>query len=111
VACSARDSTSVSNVEAQVWWRLAAALAATGQGRAREAELLAREALAIAERTQAPHLRGDTLSCAGEVMLDTRRDEAVELLGQAIAVYEAKGITPGAVATRRLLDDRRITVG
>jgi tetratricopeptide (TPR) repeat protein len=109
-AHAARDKLPPSNVEAQAWWRIAAASAAGAQGRSGDAERLAREALRIAGDTQAPQLQGDTLSCAGEVLLVDGRLEGEDLLREAIALYEAKGIAPAAAAARELLDDHRSAV-
>jgi AAA ATPase domain len=91
------------DLEAQVWWRIAAALACSGMDKVDRAEKVAREALALARPTQAPHLLGDTLACLGEVLLHRESSQADPVLRESIAVYEAKGIRPGAEAVRQLL--------
>jgi class 3 adenylate cyclase/tetratricopeptide (TPR) repeat protein len=101
-----RGSTLISanDVEADVWWRIAAALALAGVGEPGEGQQVAREALAIARRTDIPPLLGDTLTCVGETLLaqgDTA--EAASVIEEAIAVFEAKGMAPAVTAARELL--------
>jgi len=93
------------DIEAQVWWRIAAALALSGLVDFRKAQTVARDAVVIARATQAPLLLGDALSAHGEVLLaEGRTAEAEATLQEAVAVYGAKGIAPAITATGELLE-------
>jgi len=72
----------------------ARALAATDRP---EAERLAREAVAIAERTDMSNLRADALA---ELAATLDGEEAASALARALELYEAKG-NPVAAATAR----------
>jgi class 3 adenylate cyclase/tetratricopeptide (TPR) repeat protein len=72
-------------------------------GRVAEAEALAREALEIAERTDAPVVRADALLTLAAVLGD---DDAA---GAALALYTAKGSVVGAANARRLLAAEEVT--
>ena len=79
----------------QSLWRQVAALVKSNRGDHSEAERLAREAVAITERTDAAVLRGDALYDLGEVLAAGSRHEAAEAAFQgALAVYERKQIIP-----------------
>jgi tetratricopeptide (TPR) repeat protein len=68
------------------------------------AETLARETIAIAEKTDDVLARGDAATALAEVlMLAGRGAEAVPLVEHAIKVYEAKGILPYEDASRAFL--------
>ena len=57
-----------------------------------EAEALAREAVALAERTDLLNTHGDTLADLGEVLvLAGRTDEAGAIFAQAAEILERKG--------------------
>ena len=67
------------------------ALVDARHGQHREAEQLAREAVAITERTDALNLQGDALCDLAEVLHAAgRSDEAAATLGQALERYEQK---------------------
>ena len=98
---------SANDVEGDAWWRIAAALALAGIGEPGQGEQLAREALAIARRTDMPHLLGDTLTCQGETLLALGETaEAASVIEEAIAVFEAKGMVPAVAGARELLASR-----
>ncbi len=98
---------SANDVEGDVWWRIAAALALAGIGEPGQGEQVAREALAIARRTDMPHLLGDTLTCLGETLLARGETaEAASVIEEAIAVFEAKGMVPAVAGARELLASR-----
>jgi len=79
------------DVWGQVEWRRAQALVDAAAGRQADAERLAREAVAIAERTDALGSQGDALSDLAEVLLSSgQRKEAVAVLEQALERYERK---------------------
>jgi tetratricopeptide (TPR) repeat protein len=69
------------------------------RGEFQEAESLAREAVAIGEKTDMLNMQGDAYLDLGEVLvLAGRPDEAVAALEQAIERYERKG---NLVSSRR----------
>ena len=79
------------DVWAQVLWRQAQALVDAASGEYAEAERLAREAVAIAERTDGLNLQGDALCDLAEVLAAAGKpDEADAALQQALARYERK---------------------
>jgi class 3 adenylate cyclase/tetratricopeptide (TPR) repeat protein/DNA-binding winged helix-turn-helix (wHTH) protein len=79
------------DVWGQVEWRRAQAVIDAAAGRQADAERLAREAVAIAERTDALGYQGDALSDLAEVLLSSgQRKEAVAVLEQALDRYERK---------------------
>ena len=72
----------------------------------RRAERLAREALALTERTDSLAFQGDALSDLAEVLLGAgRAEEATAALAQALERYERKGILPLARRVRERLED------
>ncbi len=75
----------------QIGWRQAQALVHAARGQLAQAESLAREAVAIAERTDSLNLQGDTLCDLAEVLAaGGRTDEAAAALEQALRRYECK---------------------
>jgi tetratricopeptide (TPR) repeat protein len=86
-----RENASREDVVSQVGWRWAHARVLARQGDA-EAEAVIREALALAEATDFPNMKADTLVYLAEVLqLEGRADQAAVELEQAVAIYEAKG--------------------
>ena len=76
---------------AQVLWRQAQALVDSASGKHAEAEHLAREATAIAERTDALNWQGGALRDLAEVLAAAdRADEATATLEYALERYERK---------------------
>jgi class 3 adenylate cyclase/tetratricopeptide (TPR) repeat protein len=103
---AARDVSAAgySDVEVQVRWRLALALAASCKSDFVTAEGIARQALDLASRTQCPMYQGDSLACLGEILRDEGRPgEAVEVINCAIRCYQDKGIVPLMTSARNLL--------
>jgi len=79
------------DVWAQLLWRRAQALVDAASGEHAEAERLAREAVAIAERTDGLNLQGDALCDLAKVLAAAGKpDEAGAALQQALARYERK---------------------
>jgi DNA-binding SARP family transcriptional activator len=79
------------DVWAQMLWRRAQALVDAASGKHAEAERLAREAVAIAERTDGLNPQGDALCDLAEILAaGGKADEAGAALQQALARYERK---------------------
>ena len=75
------------------------------RGEPREAERLAHEAVAIAERTDALNVQGDALCDLAEVLAAAgRTDEAAQALEQALERYERKKNLAMAARVRPRLD-------
>jgi class 3 adenylate cyclase len=86
-----RELAAEQDVSPQVLWRQAQALVHAGRGRHAEAEALAREAVAIAERTDGLNMQGDALWDLTNVLAAAgRTDEAAAALEQALERYERK---------------------
>jgi ATP/maltotriose-dependent transcriptional regulator MalT len=96
------------DVWAQMLWRQAQALVDAASGKHAEAERLAREAVAIAERTDGLNLQGDPLCDLAEVLAAVgRTDEAAATLEQALERYERKQNVPMAERVRARLKGLR----
>ena len=79
------------DVPTQMIWRQVQALVHSHRGQHEEAERLAREAVAIAQRTDALNLKGDALCDLAEVLTRAGRpQEAAAMLEQALERYERK---------------------
>jgi len=86
------DAAAADDAFSQVLWRSARAKIRARRGELAVAEELAREAVAIAERTDLMNTVGDTLADLGEVLaLAGRPDEAVAVFEQAAEIFERKG--------------------
>lgn len=93
------------DLDAQIKWRIARAQALILRNQLPEAERYAREAVDLAAPSDMILLSGDALTCLGEVMLAARSpSEAVPVVEQALAVYEAKGDNVSASRRRKTLD-------
>ena len=76
----------------QVWWRCPRARASARRGALADAETLAREACAIADRGDYFELRGRSREALAEVLhLAERHEEAERAVRDAVAIYERKG--------------------
>ena len=76
-----------------------------------DAVALAREAVAIAERTDASTMRGDALLELGRALKAAGSDgDALEAGRTALALYEAKGNRVGAAAARAFLAAPEVSV-
>ena len=85
------ELTEEDDLLSQQLWRRAQALVDAAAGRFAQAEGLAREACAIAERGDSLNSQGGALSDLAEVLvLAGRTDEAAEALEQALDRYERK---------------------
>ena len=83
----------------QMLWRQVRAKVLARRGEHAEAELLAREAVAIGEETDMLDAQGDVYADLAEVLLlAAKPDEAAAALEQALARYERKG---NLVSTQR----------
>ncbi len=89
-------------------WRQVQALVDSSRGHHAEAEQLAREAVAITERTDALNWQGDALTDLAEVLHAAgRSDEADATLTQALERYERKMNLAQAAQTRDRLAELR----
>jgi tetratricopeptide (TPR) repeat protein len=88
----------------QMIWRQVLALVCSHRGQHEEAERLAREAVAIAERTDGLSMQADALCDLAEVLEAAGRpQEAVTALEQALERYERKVNLPMAERVRQRL--------
>jgi tetratricopeptide (TPR) repeat protein len=95
------EAGSGDDVVTQVGWRAARAIAVAGRGRLEEAETLARDALARALDTEYFLSITDAYLSLGEVLrLAGRLDEAREAMGEALAIFERKGLLLSADVVR-----------
>jgi hypothetical protein len=79
------------DVATQSLWRQVQALVHAQRGHYSDAEMLAREAVAIIERTDGLNWQGDALCDLAEVLIDAgSSDEATGVLAQALNRYERK---------------------
>jgi len=92
----------------QMLWRRARALVDSSRGHHAEAERLAREAVAITERTDALNWQGDALTDLAEVLHTAgQSDEAEATLTLALERYERKMNLAQAAQTRARLAELR----
>jgi hypothetical protein len=90
-----------------VIWRGVAATALARQRRAAEAEALAREAVALVERTDLLSHHGDAMLDLAEVLrMCDRAADAEQATRAGIALYERKGNVAAAARARSLSPDR-----
>ena len=98
------DSAAANDILAQVGWRRARARVLAHLGAVADAEVLAREALDLAESTDFLNTQGDTLmDLAAVLRLTGRRAEAEAAVGRARALYDAKENVASAVQTDEAL--------
>jgi len=98
------EAAALEDVVTQIGWRAVRGRILVGQGRVGEGEKLAREAVALAERTDFPSDRGDALLDLAEVLrASARLEEAGAALRRALSLYERKGNLVGAKKARSLL--------
>jgi tetratricopeptide (TPR) repeat protein len=94
------------DLESQRLWRETKGKALARKGELPAGEALARDALAIADRTDALISRAEArLSLAEILRLSARPREAAELVREAADLYERKGIVPWVARTRALLSE------
>jgi tetratricopeptide (TPR) repeat protein len=103
-AARAADLGSADDASTQMLWRQAQARVHARRGQHTEAERLAREAAEIGAKTEALSQQADSYADLGEVLtLAGRREEAAEVLEQALVRYEAKENVVMAGRMRELL--------
>jgi class 3 adenylate cyclase/tetratricopeptide (TPR) repeat protein len=80
------------------------------RGQLNEAEVVAREAVALAAETEYVDLRGESLLALGEVLrLASRPSEGAETMQEALDLWEAKGNMRFAARTRAFLEELRVS--
>jgi len=105
---TSEQASAADDAFSQVLWRTARAKVRARRGDLAEAETLAREAVAVAERTDLLNTRGDTLADLGEVVaLAGRPDEAAAIFGRASEVLEQKGNRASLDRVARGVEDLR----
>ena len=86
------EASSPEDVFSQVLWRSGRAKIRARRGELAEAEALARDAVALADKTDLLNTQGDTLADLAEVLaLAGRTAEAASVLQRAAKVFERKG--------------------
>ena len=94
------------DVDAQIGWRTVRAKVLAKNGHTKDGETLAREAVALAERTDWLSTRANALADLGEVLRAARRGhEAEEAIRGALTLYELKGNLVAAEKARALSAD------
>jgi tetratricopeptide (TPR) repeat protein len=104
---ASRRSESLSgpdDLAAHVVWRTARARAYAGMGRADEAIALAREAVAMIERTDWLADHADAVLRLADVLHAAGNDEALERAEEALRLYERKGNSVAAATARGLIE-------
>ena len=97
-------AASPEDVLSQLLWRSVRAKVLAREGKAKEALRLSAEAVEWARRSDGLPPFGDCLSDRAEVLrLLGHSDEAKQVLKEALAVYERKGIVPSIERTQALL--------
>jgi class 3 adenylate cyclase/tetratricopeptide (TPR) repeat protein len=104
LADKGRDLGDPDDAVTQLGWRRTKALVCSARGHHGDAEQLAREAIAWAERTDSLEQHGDAYSDLAEVLQAAgRRDEAATAWKEALDRYERKQIIPLARRVRERL--------
>jgi ATP/maltotriose-dependent transcriptional regulator MalT len=103
---AAEAATAEDDVVSQALWRSIRAPILARAGDPAEAQRMARNAVDLLGRTEAPSLRGDALfELATVLRLTGSRDEARESLDEASALYRMKGNRVGADRCARILTE------
>jgi class 3 adenylate cyclase/tetratricopeptide (TPR) repeat protein len=103
-----RAATDTNDMESQIAWRKPKALLLAHRDDHAGAEAVAREAVRIADGTEDPNSQADARQVLGHVLrIAGRADEGATVIGEAIALYEAKGNVLGAAYARERLDTLR----
>jgi DNA-binding SARP family transcriptional activator/tetratricopeptide (TPR) repeat protein len=106
-----RELGTKQDVMTQVLWRQVQAIVDAHRGEHRVAEILAREAVAISERTDGLNLQGDALCDLAEVLaVAGRSDEAATALEKALDRYQRKQNLAMVAQARPRLDALRAKV-
>jgi class 3 adenylate cyclase/tetratricopeptide (TPR) repeat protein len=99
------EASASDDYASQVLWRTARATAIANQDRFAEAEDLAREAVGLARETDDINQQANALSGLSTVLaLADRRPEAVQVVEDALSLYERKGNLVEAQEARAFLD-------
>ena len=86
-------------------WRGVRARILAGRGEIEDGERLAREGVALAERTDLVNFHGDALLDLAAVLdADGRLTEAAEAVADALRLYQGKGNVVSAAAAQARLD-------
>ncbi len=102
----AEQSAAPCDVTTRVRWRTARARALAHGGNLEQANALAREAVRLADQTDAVELRATALIELAEVLrLSGRRNEAMPLVRRALRAFARKGATVRAERAQRLLGE------
>ena len=102
----ARRHSAADDVDAQVLWMPVCAKLLARNGAARKAAALARDAVQLAETSDALDRTAKAYRDLGEVLvLGQRKNEARDAFASAFEIYEAKGNVVGAGRVRARLDD------
>jgi tetratricopeptide (TPR) repeat protein len=92
------------DIVSQALWRSVRGKVLAAQGAVEEGERLAREGVAITDRTDSIVMQGDARVALAEVLSRSGRTaEAKALLKEALGLYEAKGAVPHIAAAHRRL--------
>jgi class 3 adenylate cyclase/tetratricopeptide (TPR) repeat protein len=101
------QTASEDDATSQIAWRVTRAKLLARRGEPVRAEELAREAVARADQTEWPNLRGSAWASLAEVLLAAdRTDEAARAAEEAVEIYDAKGNLPAAARARDLVRAR-----
>jgi tetratricopeptide (TPR) repeat protein len=101
----AQSLSAPDDLDGQVKWRTARAGALSRRGKPADAERLAREAVEMAASSDTVVLHADALACLGEVLLAAEApSEAVPVIEESVALYEAKGDVVSAARGRTTLE-------
>ncbi|HEX5469414.1 MAG TPA: tetratricopeptide repeat protein, partial [Gaiellaceae bacterium] len=96
----------------QIGWRIARGMVLARQGKASEAETVARSGLELALSTEYASQTAEAHMALADVLrLAGRTDEAAEELERALAIYERKEFAASADAVRTELADLRAELG
>jgi hypothetical protein len=93
----------------QAGWRCVRAKVLARRGRHDEATALAREAVALADRTDMLVKRGDARLALAAVLELAGADGASPLLAEAVQLYEEKESVVDAARARTLLERARVS--
>jgi ATP/maltotriose-dependent transcriptional regulator MalT len=92
----AESHTWEDDIVTQVMWRVARAQVQAHAGETADAERLGREAVELAEPTDFLDLRATALLAVARVLREAGSPEAINVAGEAQAIYERKGNNVGA---------------
>jgi tetratricopeptide (TPR) repeat protein len=101
---TAEQTAAEDDLDAQAECRCVRGLFLAGMGSLIEAETVVRKAVYMASQLETPSLRGASLVDLSTVLIQAgRSDEARQALGEAIAVYAAKGDRSSVARAEKLL--------